>query len=165
MQSFADIAKTPADRLQMLPGFGQVKVKKIKDAFERPFRHNATSTLPSTFEAEKLNSATGNEKSKGKEVARSLPESSTTGDYPRPPREPSPIWDLELDLDVDGNAHISPESRPSPVPRAPDKSANGNNVDGRQGSSSPIWDIDLDLNGSDGIDGKEKGGFGGARLL
>lgn len=140
-------------------------MKKIKDAFEKPFRHNATSILPSTSEAEKSRSATGSGEPKGTEVAGSLPEFSKPGNYPRPPREPSPIWDLELDLDIDVNAHIFPENGPSPVPRATDKSVNGNVDAKRQRSLSPIW---LDLHGSDGdddVDGKEKGGFGGVRLL
>lgn len=50
--SFADIAKTSSDRLQNLPGFGQVKVKRIKEAFEKPFRNsvtNATFSLGSQF--------------------------------------------------------------------------------------------------------------------
>jgi len=48
--SFADVAKASTERLQTLPGFGQVKVKRVKDAFEKPFRHNATShALDSTF--------------------------------------------------------------------------------------------------------------------
>lgn len=43
LQSFADIAKAPSDRLQHLPGFGQVKVKRLKEAFEKPFRNSVTS--------------------------------------------------------------------------------------------------------------------------
>jgi len=166
--SFADIAKTPADRLRNLPGFGQVKVKKIKDAFEKSFRNNATSTLTpqsrsifdSSLSVAGTNTQGGNGKGKGKEKIPSLPESSTTAlDHPRPPREPSPVWDLELDLDVDVDMdagienHISPESGPPPVSRP------------TYGSSSPAWDIELDLGGSDGDDGKGKHGFGAAALL
>jgi len=47
--SFADIAQAPTERLQALPGFGQVKVKRVKEAFERPFRNNATSSTPDSF--------------------------------------------------------------------------------------------------------------------
>jgi len=36
--SFADIADAPAERLEKLPGFGQVKVKRLRDAFDKPFQ-------------------------------------------------------------------------------------------------------------------------------
>jgi DNA excision repair protein ERCC-1 len=49
LQSFADIAQAPTERLQALPGFGQVKVKRVKEAFEKPFRNNATSSTPDSF--------------------------------------------------------------------------------------------------------------------
>ncbi|KAL1718871.1 DNA repair protein rad10 [Schizophyllum commune] len=44
--SFADIARASSDQLSNLPGFGQVKVKNIKNAFEKPIRNKATSALP-----------------------------------------------------------------------------------------------------------------------
>ncbi|KDQ57530.1 hypothetical protein JAAARDRAFT_113032, partial [Jaapia argillacea MUCL 33604] len=40
--SFADISRHSTESLQNLPGFGQVKVKRMKDAFEKPFRNNST---------------------------------------------------------------------------------------------------------------------------
>lgn len=43
--NFANIANASSDQLQTLPGFGQIKVKKIKDAFDKPFRNNATSSV------------------------------------------------------------------------------------------------------------------------
>lgn len=64
-QSIANIARTSPDQLSNLPGFGQVKVKNIKNAFEKPFRNHATNTLEPSY---------------------------------KPPREPSPVWDIELDL-------------------------------------------------------------------
>ncbi|KIM75474.1 hypothetical protein PILCRDRAFT_827178 [Piloderma croceum F 1598] len=170
--SFADIAKTPADRLQALPGFGQVKVKKIKDAFEKPFRNHATSTLLSTYNTASASTVVCDTdgKGKGKEKATSQPESSTTTRI-RPPREPSPVWDIELDLDRDININ-SPESGPPPVTRPPEKGPNSkdNGEVKRARSPSPIWDIELDLNGSDEEDnqdgkGKGKARFGAAELL
>jgi len=146
-------------------------VKKIKDAFEKPFRNHATSTLPSTYIAASSNTTINygdNAKGKSKEKATSLPKSSTTN-RTRPPRELSLVWDLELDLDLDVN---SPESGPPPIQRLQDTSFNGKgNVDIRMDRSpSPIWDIELDLNGSDEDDsqdskGKGKAGFGAAELL
>lgn len=47
-QSFANISKTSAERLQALPGFGQVKVKKIKEAFDSPFRYTVKSKVHGT---------------------------------------------------------------------------------------------------------------------
>ena len=41
-QSFADIADAPAERLEKLPGFGQVKVKRLRDVFDRPFQGTRT---------------------------------------------------------------------------------------------------------------------------
>ncbi|KAF9793245.1 restriction endonuclease type II-like protein [Thelephora terrestris] len=40
--SFADIANAPAERLEKLPGFGQVKVKRLRDAFDKPFQGTKT---------------------------------------------------------------------------------------------------------------------------
>jgi DNA excision repair protein ERCC-1 len=147
-------------------------VKKIKDAFEKPFRNNATTSLPSQsrsiFNASSSAAVDLTSKGKGKEKATSLSESSTTPrDRLRPPREPSPIWDLELDLDLDADASIdnSPQSGPPPVPRTPDARAD---VDLMNESSSPVWDIELDLNGSDDdndAQGRGQDGFGAAALL
>lgn len=104
-QSFADISKASSDRLQTLPGFGQVKVRRIKDAFEKPFRNQSTS---STFSlggqvlpvnprnlgspANETPPADANDEQKEKEAPprASPPECQF--------REPSPVWDIELDL-------------------------------------------------------------------
>lgn len=100
-QSFADISRASSDRLQTLPGFGQVKVRRIKDAFEKPFRNQSTSAAfslggqvslvpprhlaPSASEPHPVGV---NDKGKQKEA--------TPPD--RQFREPSPVWDIELDL-------------------------------------------------------------------
>ena len=42
-QSFADIANVPTERLEKLPGFGQVKVKRVRDAFDKPFKGAGTA--------------------------------------------------------------------------------------------------------------------------
>lgn len=146
-QSFAGISKASTDQLQNLPGFGQVKVKNIKNAFEKPFRNNATTSLAvlasqaktdasnsqSTTTAPPANRppATSNSKSKGKERAVDLPPAATSS---RPIREPSPVWDIELD-----NSSPTSETGPLPetytAPSAPPVRA-----------ESPVWDIELDLN-------------------
>jgi len=159
--SFSDIAKASTDRLQTLPGFGQVKVKKVKDAFEKPFRNNATSSLPAP-PIPHSTSETGKSKGKEREASsRTTPEATTSRT-----RLPSPVWDIELDLDVDGG---SPESGPPPVSREPRMAENTKiqNVNSesvlRNRSPSPMWDIELDLNGSD--EDNQPDGFGAAALL
>lgn len=102
-KSFANIAKATPDQLRNLPGFGQVKVKNIKNTFDKPMRNNATRTLPTATqessdfvfhddEPPTTMAALVSKSTKGKEKA--LPSTTT-----RPPRESSPIWDIELDLD------------------------------------------------------------------
>jgi DNA excision repair protein ERCC-1 len=44
--SFADIANAPAEQLENLPGFGQVKVKRLRDAFDKPFQSTKTVVIP-----------------------------------------------------------------------------------------------------------------------
>ena len=82
-QSFANVSKVTTDQLQSLPGFGQVKVKNIKNAFEKPFRNQTTaplSTLPT------------------RQSGESRAEAIHHGQPTRPvSRESSPIWDIELD--------------------------------------------------------------------
>ncbi|KAF8210365.1 restriction endonuclease type II-like protein [Mycena galopus ATCC 62051] len=101
--SFANISRATSDQLQNLPGFGQVKVRNIKNAFEKPIRNNATNTLAS-------------------QVARE--EEPPAASSSRPPRSPSPIWDIERDL----------------TPPVEDAEKD---TDTRY---SPPWDIELDLN-------------------
>lgn len=87
---------------------------------------------------------------KGKEKATSPPSpSGVEASRSRPPRSPSPVWDIELDL----NDPASPSNGPPPPPPP--------------GPPSPKWDIELDLNGSEEEDGQghEHGGFGKAGLL
>ncbi|KAK7692725.1 hypothetical protein QCA50_004358 [Cerrena zonata] len=152
--SIADISKASADQLQNLPGFGQVKVKRIKDAFEKPFRNNATSALPfgsqtqtqsqRSTSAQNTTTDTGAENSTTRRVASSsqpiVPAPS------RPPREPSPEWDLELDLNA------SPTTTPPP----PEKSTT---LDKPKRAPSPEWDIEDDIE----IDDDET--FGQSSLL
>ncbi|KAH9485442.1 DNA excision repair protein ERCC-1 [Psilocybe cubensis] len=80
--SFGNISKATSGQLHNLPGFGQVKVKNIKNAFEKPFRNQATGSLIS------LSSQAGPQSHTG---------SGMNGSQAR--REGSPVWDIELDLD------------------------------------------------------------------
>ncbi|EGN99898.1 hypothetical protein SERLA73DRAFT_180183 [Serpula lacrymans var. lacrymans S7.3] len=98
--SFSDIATSSSDQLQNLPGFGQVKVRRIKDAFEKPFRNKATSTLSSLGTQPRTSQSTIAEA--GHSTAGIADEGDLNTIKPAPvavPREPSPVWDIELDLD------------------------------------------------------------------
>jgi DNA excision repair protein ERCC-1 len=139
-QSFSNIAKATSDQLQNLPGFGQIKVKNIKNAFEKPIRNNSTNSL--SFTVSQLQNPSPNDQvvaktqAKGKERPESTLKMSSSSQLPeRPPRRPSPVWDIELD---------SPPSMPT-AENGPDPESTS------EGPSSPIptWDIELDLNASE----------------
>ncbi|KAJ6625557.1 restriction endonuclease type II-like protein [Mycena sp. CBHHK59/15] len=104
--SFANISRASSDQLQNLPGFGQVKVKNIKNAFNKPIRNNSTNSL-SLLKSQ----AKGKGKEKEQEPSTSNSshlqrEASPPWDIEqdmsptpdRPERPPSPPWDIELDL-------------------------------------------------------------------
>ncbi|KAI0701701.1 restriction endonuclease type II-like protein [Earliella scabrosa] len=187
--SFATISRASSEQLQNLPGFGQVKAKRIQDAFNKPFRNSSTSALPISTQLQLRasqqvsdESNSQNSKSKGKERATdpnpendegptaSRPETRMPtpprpppAPRPRAPKEPSPAWDIELDLN--SSPEPSAESGPPPVRKRP---------------PSPVWDIELDLNDSgtedeDGdyrMDGRERkrlkegsGEFGAPSML
>ncbi|KAG1765015.1 restriction endonuclease type II-like protein [Suillus occidentalis] len=146
--SFADIARAASDRLQTLPGFGPVKVRRIKDAFDKPFRNRATnavfsvgSQVPrgagdevvSTSNAENVlevaepKAASGSKAILDSEPAQIGVKGKGKGKGKQSAqRSPSPVWDIELDLDSPPPAMSSG----SPPPREP----------------SSVWDIELDLN-------------------
>ncbi|KAG9316539.1 restriction endonuclease type II-like protein [Chiua virens] len=92
--SFVDISRASSERLQTLPGFGQVKVKRIKDAFEKPFRNQSTSAAFSLGSQPPPALASAGSAvppiDKGEEKEAPL--------APISEREPSPVWDIELDL-------------------------------------------------------------------
>ena len=105
----------------------------------------------------------GKGKGKGKGLETSLwTTREATTPYARLPPNPSPTWDIELDLDAEG----LPESGPPAVSRQ-SKSTEIQFVESDSAPStrlpSPTWDIELDLNGSD--EGHQPGGFGTAALL
>ncbi|KJA14137.1 hypothetical protein HYPSUDRAFT_173682 [Hypholoma sublateritium FD-334 SS-4] len=83
--SFANISQATSDQLQNLPGFGQVKVKNIKIAFDKPFRNQGTSSLTRLA-------------SQGK---KEMPSNTHPSKHPQTTtvvRESSPPWDIELDV-------------------------------------------------------------------
>jgi len=154
--SFADIARATSDQLQNLPGFGQVKAKRIVDAFERPFRNNATSTLTSQA---RLDRSTYLDNGKDKARERSTPMTSTSPlpqalVKPRAPREPSPMWDIELDLnesppptaETGSLTNASPQISSQLLQTSTDAAAEDmDRGAGRKRPPSPVWDIELDI--------------------
>lgn len=134
--TFADVAKASSDRLQNLPGFGQVKVKRIKEAFEKPFHTktaNATlslsnrgDVLPSTSAADTFGMVPTRSSSKGKnrEVLSVTP--GRTGSRSRDSGPDSSVSSPSVISDgLDFTRGVDRE-RSRPV--------------------SPVWDIELDLN-------------------
>jgi len=96
--SFANISKATSDQLRNLPGFGQVKVKNIENAFKKSFRNDATTKLT---ELPRPNlTQTAPREGSSREGDKNRPAVSSSSSQ-RPPRAPSPTWDIELDLNDD----------------------------------------------------------------
>lgn len=112
MQSFASIAKADTEQLRDLPGFGPVKVRRVIDAFNKPFRNNATSSLknsqrrpaPSQNQFTSLSQLASKAleeagSSKGRKSVNETSGSMLPPPLPQAPsREESPPWDIESDL-------------------------------------------------------------------
>ncbi|KAL0956529.1 hypothetical protein HGRIS_002670 [Hohenbuehelia grisea] len=136
--SFANIAKTSSDQLQNLPGFGPVKVRNIKNAFDKPFRNNATTALSfSERQSARASQAQKDDVSARVQASSSRVAGPSTSKAPsRPaPRQPSPTtWDIDIGADD----ITSPTAETGPLPET-----------ARRRPPSPAWNIELDLNDSD----------------
>lgn len=117
LQSFANISKATSDQLQNLPGFGQVKVKNIKNAFEKPFRNQGTSSLSILASQGKRAPAA---EASSIQISKESQSNRT--------REPSPPWDIETDMVATGDA--------SPL--------TGNSFDNDM-DQTRVFDIELEL--------------------
>jgi len=115
--SFASIAKATPEQLRNLPGFGQVKVKNIKNTFEKPVRNNATRTLPNVIAASAAASSGAAEDTANPPDPVVAKPSTKEKEFvsTRPPRESSPVWDIELDL----NDEDIPSAETGPLPEYP----------------------------------------------
>jgi DNA excision repair protein ERCC-1 len=105
------MSKATPDQLRNLPGFGQVKVKNIKNAFEKPVRNKATRTLsiPSSQGYNASNTPIGHS-TVAESTSRLQKGKDTSIDVVgQRPREPSPVWDIELDLDGDPATEKHPQ--------------------------------------------------------
>ncbi|TFK54415.1 hypothetical protein OE88DRAFT_1695777 [Heliocybe sulcata] len=188
--SFAEIASTPSSRLLSLPGFGQVKVRRMKDAFEKPFRNQATSITQYTTSQPRPSSSTSNQPraSVSQKPSSQGPQSSSSHQAQPPSsakekgngidkqlrsedREQSIVWDT--DIHVSEFTTPGPDPRPSTTTAPPSSSHSESKSGGKRRPPSPVWDIELDLNESDTEDDlraskrpredapdEEDGGFG-----
>lgn len=135
--SFAAISRATTEQLQNLPGFGQVKAKRV------PLRQ-AQLSQPIYSD-------------KGKGRARETEPQASTGptNAVQRPRAPSPVWDMELDLNDSPSPSPTPETGPArershPPPEHPAVTAAPSvEASRRKRPPSPVWDIELDLNESD----------------
>lgn len=103
-QSFANISKATSDQLRNLPGFGQVKVRNIENAFRKPFRNNATAKLvdfPHPESSQQNQIQAQGQTSVNSQNDRQMHTPAVSSSKQPPAREPSPTWDIELDLNDD----------------------------------------------------------------
>ncbi|KAG8934547.1 ssDNA endonuclease and repair protein rad10 [Tulasnella sp. 418] len=75
--NFATMSRATYEELNLLPGFGKVKARRVKDAFEKPFRNGPKSSTSN----------------KGK--AKELTDQSATANTAPPG---SPEWDVDPEL-------------------------------------------------------------------
>lgn len=117
-QSFAGISRASEQTLLDLPGLAQTKVRRLRDTFHKPFHNRSTAVFPSfprknqplssTETSSKDNTTEERPEGRDVDVASSVirpraspmvrSPSTVPVPKPRPPRSPSPVWDIELDL-------------------------------------------------------------------
>ncbi|KAF8530569.1 restriction endonuclease type II-like protein [Hysterangium stoloniferum] len=103
--SLAGISRAEEKALLDLPGFAQTKVRRVRDAFHKPFFSRPGPTEP--FSLSQISASTAGgiamdtsqsnalESGAGPDGVNPPAESSTSA---RRLRSPSPVWDIELDL-------------------------------------------------------------------
>jgi len=118
------MSQASLDDLNLCPGFGKVKARRVKDAFDKPF-----------YPGRKAPTVSSQSKGKGKERAQEhdveIPSIDTNAEgivlgeaeedaIPHAGREFSPDWDIELDLNGsdEENEATAPQAG-SPSPKAP----------------------------------------------
>ena len=132
-QSFAKIAHATPEELRNLPGFGAVKVRRVIDAFEKPFRNKATSTIPASQVAR---DALGRDQDEDEVI-------TDAGSSEQPETREQP----ESQIHQFGSA-ANLDLMPPPPPR-PKANVNVSPGPSRTRGESPTWDIELDLNEDD----------------
>ncbi|KAF8332694.1 restriction endonuclease type II-like protein [Cantharellus anzutake] len=129
--SFSNIAHASPEDLANCPGIGSVKVRRLNEALAQPFRRTAGSSarhsgedqggssLPSSAVPRVLDS-----NAPGRPDVQPAEQDSRL----RPPRSPSPPWDIDLDLNP---SEDEPDSH---------RFSGANTL--RQREPSPDWEID-----------------------
>ncbi|KAI6119879.1 restriction endonuclease type II-like protein [Pisolithus croceorrhizus] len=135
--TFADIAKASSDHLQNLPGFGQVKVKRIKEAFEKPFHTKTANTTPSLSNQVNV-PPTSIPDTSGMTPTR-LPSKEKNSEVlsVTPRRTRSRAGHTGLDSSISSSSAIS-DGLDFTREALPERE--------RSRPVSPVWDIELDLN-------------------
>lgn len=116
-KDFATMSRATFEELQLCPGFGKVKARRVKDAFERPFFPGRNATLDAVGKGKGKEKAqdVDNEMSKQMDVQGVSNQSEETGE----PRQYSPDWNIDLDLnpsDDEEEPLQPPAESPSPQP-------------------------------------------------
>jgi len=117
--SLTDISLASSDKMQLLPGLGKIKVRRIKDAFERPFHPPSIGVHHNVGESVHAQSLRIEYNFRSPDGG----SAKTTGEAPE--REVSPIWDIELDL--------NPSDSEIPMAHQTEKHPR---------TSSPAWNIE-----------------------
>ncbi|EJU04486.1 DNA repair protein rad10 [Dacryopinax primogenitus] len=165
--SVAEIAEASEEALLTCPGFGEVKSRRVVEAFQRPFRNNLFG------EARDRNPSGGGRAAQREETLSVVGEETPTEQEPPSAqprntrqRAPSPEWD-DFDLDDEEDVvqatdlpatslstrqqkvlevdDLSSDDEPPPK-RTRTNGFSHAEEDERPRRQSPEWDIDLDLN-------------------
>ena len=139
VQSFAKIGQASPDRLRSLPGFGPVKVRRLVDAFDKPFRNKATSAV-SAIPEQMVSSQEKHADTAGILPANvTIPSSEAARSPPAEPTAPRSVHSFGSAADMPPmplSMAPSTQHRSSPAVVPPLRAA-------RQ--ASPAWDIENDL--------------------
>ena len=115
------MSRATLEELQLCPGFGKVKARRVKDAFSKPFYPGRKDKLQAPISV----------KGKGKAVEELDDPDALTADVTsnevgqiRKPaagdeREYSPDWDIDLDLNPSDDETSGPGQVESPSPQPP----------------------------------------------
>jgi DNA excision repair protein ERCC-1 len=153
------MAKATPDELSNCPGIGGIKVRRLNEAFNEPFRKPRVSgstkgkeKAPSShFKIPATTTKTSN-------VVVSSPKTMAPSSGPsRPRRSPSPPWDIDLDLNPDDDEIPAVARRPAPPPWEIEDDSDADvpvapktKISRLPREPSPDWDLDKsDDDGSD----------------
>ena len=143
VQSFAKIAQASPDRLRSLPGFGPVKVRRLVDAFDKPFRNKATSAVSAAPEH------VASSQEKHADTAGIIPANVT---IPSSEAVRLPPAEMAIPRSVHsfGSPADMPPTPPSMAPSAQYRSSPAVASPLRVArQASPAWDIENDLTKAD----------------